>query len=167
MQKVMQSDSDPFTFKGLKYIKSVEQSKSLNFQDGPFVIISASGMADAGRVKHHISNNIENSRNTIVLTGYCEPTSLGGRLMAGAKRVGIFGVEHEVHAEIGSIRSMSAHGDYEDLSQWLACQDARKVKQLFLVHGDYDVQQEFKRRLVRKGFQDVQIPERHYEIGLP
>jgi len=167
IQKIMESDKDPFTFKGLKYIQTVEQSKSLNFQNGPFVIISASGMADAGRVKHHISNNIENSRNTIVLTGYCEPHSLGGRLMAGAKQVGIFGVEHEVHAEIGSIRSMSAHGDYEDLSQWLACQDMRQVKQLFLVHGDYEVQQEFMRRLVRKGFLDVQIPERHYEIGLP
>jgi metallo-beta-lactamase family protein len=166
IQKIMQSDHDPFTFKGLKYIKTVQQSKGLNFQNGPMVIISASGMADAGRVKHHISNNIENSKNTIVFTGYCEPRSLGGRLMAGAKEVGIFGVEHEVHAEIGSIRSMSAHGDYEDLSQWLACQDMRQVRQLFLVHGEYEVQQEFKRRLVRKGFHDVQIPERHFEIGL-
>ena len=87
--------------------------------------------------------------------------------MSGAKQVGIFGVGHEVHAEIGSIRSMSAHGDYEDLCQWLACQDVRQVKQLFLVHGEYDVQQEFRRRLVSKGFSDVQIPERHYEIGLP
>jgi metallo-beta-lactamase family protein len=167
IQKVMQSDSDPFSFKGLKYIKTVDQSKSLNFQNGPMVIISASGMADAGRVKHHISNNIENSRNAIVMTGYCEPQSLGARLMSGAKQVGIFGVEHEVHAEIGSIRSMSAHGDYEDLTQWLACQDPRQVKQLFLVHGEYDVQQEFKRRLVSKGFFDVQIPEQHFEIGLP
>ena len=167
IQKVMQSDSDPFSFRGLKYIKSVEQSKMLNYQNGPFVIISASGMADAGRVKHHISNNVENSRNAIVLTGYCEPQSLGARLQSGVKEVNIFGVEHQVNAEIGSIRSMSAHGDYEDLTQWLACQDPRKVKQLFLVHGEYDVQQEFKRRLVRKGFLDVQIPEQHYEIGLP
>ena len=167
IQKIMQSDKDPFSFKGLKYIKSVEQSKMLNFQNGPMVIISASGMADAGRVKHHISNNIENSKNTIVFTGYCEPRSLGGRLIDGAKEVSIYGVEHQVHAEIGSIRSMSAHGDYEDLSQWLACQNAKEVRQLFLVHGEYEVQQEFKRRLVRKGFQDVQIPERHYEIGLP
>ncbi|MBN8862131.1 MAG: MBL fold metallo-hydrolase [Sphingobacteriales bacterium] len=166
IQKILQSDNDPFSFKGLKYIKTVEQSKSLNYLNGPMVIISASGMADAGRVKHHISNNIENSRNTIVFTGYCEPHSLGGRLMAGHKEVSIFGVEHQVHAEIGSIRSMSAHGDYEDLSQWLACQDPRQVKQLFLVHGEYDVQQEFKRRLVRKGFQDVVIPEQHFEIGL-
>jgi metallo-beta-lactamase family protein len=167
IQKIMESDDDPFSFKGLKYIKTVEQSKMLNFQDGPMVIISASGMADAGRVKHHISNNIENSRNTIVLTGYCEPHSLGGRLMAGAKEVGIFGVQHEVHAEIGSIRSMSAHGDYEDLSQWLSCQDPRQLRQLFLVHGEYEVQQEFQRRLVRKGYSDVQIPERHQEFGLP
>jgi metallo-beta-lactamase family protein len=166
IQKIMQSDNDPFSFKGLKYVKTVDQSKSLNFQNGPMVIISASGMADAGRVKHHISNNIENSRNAIVMTGYCEPQSLGARLMSGVKQVGIFGVEHEVHAEIGSIRSMSAHGDYEDLSQWLACQDKQQVKQLFLVHGEYAVQQEFKRRLVSKGFQDVQIPEQHFEIGL-
>ena len=166
IQKILQSDLDPFSFKGLKYIKSVEQSKLLNFQNGPMVIISASGMADAGRVKHHISNNIENSRNTILLTGYCEPRSLGGRLMAGAKEVGIFGVEHQVNAEIGAIRSMSAHGDYEDLSQWLACQDSRQVKKLFLVHGEFDVQKDFKDRLIRKGFMDVEIPERHYEIGL-
>jgi metallo-beta-lactamase family protein len=166
IQKIMESDNDPFSFTGLKYIKSVEQSKALNFQNGPMVIISASGMADAGRVKHHISNNIENSKNTIVMTGYCEPHSLGGRLLAGAKEVGIFGVIHEVNAEIGSIRSMSAHGDYEDLTQWLSCQDARQVKQLFLVHGEYDVQQEFQRRLIKKGFADVLIPEQHFEIGL-
>ncbi|MBL7738010.1 MAG: MBL fold metallo-hydrolase [Chitinophagaceae bacterium] len=167
IQRIMQSDTDPFHFTGLKYVKTVEQSKLLNFQNGPMVIISASGMADAGRVKHHISNNIENSRNTIVLTGYCEPNSLGGRLMKGVKEVGIFGVEHQVNAEIGSIRSMSAHGDYEDMSQWLSCQDPRQIKQLFLVHGEYEVQQDFQRRLVRKGFQDVQIPEQHFEIGLP
>jgi metallo-beta-lactamase family protein len=166
IQNIMKSDRDPFSFKGLRYIKTVEQSKQLNFQNGPFVIISASGMADAGRVKHHISNNIENSRNTILMTGYCEPRSLGGRLLAGAKEVGIYGVQHQVNAEIGSIRSMSAHGDYEDLSQWLACQDARKVKKLFLVHGEYDVQLDFKQRLIKKGYMDVEIPERHYEIGL-
>ncbi len=86
--------------------------------------------------------------------------------MAGAKEVHIFGVLHEVHAEIGSIRSMSAHGDYEDLSQFLSCQDPKKVKKLFIVHGEYDVQQAFRERLMKKGFTDVEIPERHYEIGL-
>ena len=166
IQNVMKNDEDPFMFPGLTYIKDVQDSKALNYRNGPMVIISASGMADAGRVKHHISNNIENSRNAIVMTGYCEPSSLGARLLSGMKEVGIFGVEHQVHAEIGQMRSMSAHGDYEDMSQWLACQDPREVKQLFLVHGEPDVQLAFKNRLFKKGFLDVLIPERHFEIGL-
>jgi metallo-beta-lactamase family protein len=166
IQKVLENDKDPFAFQGLKFIKTVDESKLLNYRSDPFVVISASGMADGGRVVHHISNNIENSRNTILLVGYCEPHSLGGRLMAGAKEVHIFGVLHEVHAEVGSIRSMSAHGDYEDLTQFLACQDPRQVKTLFVVHGEYDVQQAFRDRLIRKGFTDVEIPELHHEQGL-
>ncbi len=166
IQKILQSDNDPFSFRGLRYVKTVNESKLLNFRNEPCVIISASGMADAGRVKHHVSNNIENSRNTILMVGYCEPNSLGGRLMAGKKEVSIFGVQHEVHAEIGSIRSMSAHGDYEDLSQFLACQDPKQVSKLFLVHGEHDVQMAFRDRLLRKGFTDVEIPEMHFELGL-
>jgi metallo-beta-lactamase family protein len=166
IQRTLESDNDPFAFKGQKFVKTVAESKLLNFRNEPCVIISASGMAEAGRVKHHISNNIENSRNTILMTGYCEPDSLGGRLLSGRKEVSIFGVLHEVHAEVGAIHSMSAHGDYEDLSQFLACQDPRQVKRLFLVHGEYNVQQQFRERLVKKGFTDVEIPEMHYEIGL-
>jgi metallo-beta-lactamase family protein len=166
IQKILLSDKDPFDFKGLKFIKSVEESKMLNYLNEPCVIISASGMADAGRVKHHISNNIENSRNSILFSGYCEPHSLGGRLKGHPKEVRIFGQVHEVHAEIGEIKSMSAHGDYNDLCQWLACQDPKQVKKLFLVHGDYDVQKDFRNRLISKGFLDVEIPPRHWEIGL-
>jgi metallo-beta-lactamase family protein len=166
IQKILLADNDPFGFKGLRFVRNVEESKLLNYRNSPCVIISASGMADAGRVKHHISNTIENSRNAIVFTGYCEPRSLGGRLMNGAKEVSIFGVEHEVNAEIGSVRSMSAHGDYEDLSQFLACQQAQLVKKLFLVHGEYEVQEQFRLRLMKKGFMDIMIPERHFEIGL-
>jgi metallo-beta-lactamase family protein len=164
IQKLLLKDNDPFSFRGLTYIESVEQSKSLNFRNGPFVIISASGMAESGRVKHHISNNIENSRTTILMSGYAEPNSLAGRLMSGAKEVNIYGVDHEVHAEIGSIRSMSAHGDYKDLCQFVSGQDASKVKQLFLVHGEYEVQLNFKRRLQSMGFNDIEIPERHAEV---
>ncbi len=166
IQKVLETDNDPFGFQGLHYIKTVDESKMLNFRNEPCVIISASGMGDAGRVKHHISNTIENSRNTILFTGYCEPHSLGGRLLSGKKEVGIYGVQHEVHAEIGQIRSMSAHGDYDDLCQWLECQDPQLVKRLFLVHGEYEVQQAFQQRLINKGFTDVDIPEIHHEIGL-
>ena len=166
IQKVLQSDSDPFHFKGLQYIESVEDSKLLNYHNDPCVIISASGMAEAGRVKHHISNNIENSRNSILMTGYCEPGSLGARLLSGQQEVSIFGVRHQVHAEVGQIKSMSAHGDYEDLSQWLACQNPNAVQKLFLVHGEYDVQEDFKTRLLRKGFGDVIVPKRHESFGL-
>jgi metallo-beta-lactamase family protein len=71
-----------------------------------------------------------------------------------------------VHAEVGQIRSMSAHGDYEDMSQWLACQDPKLVEKLFIVHGEYDVQQAFQQRLMRKGFADVIVPELHFEMGI-
>ena len=166
IQKVMESDQDPFDFPGLHYIRTVEQSKQLNFINGPMVIISASGMADAGRVKHHISNYIENSRNGILFTGYCEPHSLGGRLLVGRKEVSIYGVMHEVHAAIGAIPSMSAHGDYEDLCQWLAVQNPAAVAQLFLVHGEYPVQVDFAERLHKKGFPLVEIPELHSTFKL-
>lgn len=166
LQKILQSDNDPFSFKGLKFTKTVEESKLLNFRKAPCVIISASGMADAGRVKHHISNNIENSRNTILLVGYCEPHSLGGRLKLKPEEVNIFGIPHEVHAEIGEMKSMSAHGDYNDLFQYLGCQDPQQVSKVFLVHGEYDVQQDFKEKLIRKGFTDVAIPKQHQTFSL-
>jgi metallo-beta-lactamase family protein len=166
IQKVLEKDEDPFAFNGLKVIKSVEESKMLNFRKGPMVIISASGMAEAGRVKHHISNHIENSRNTILLTGYCEPNSLGGRLLKRPEEVTIFGQAHQVNAEILQLRSMSAHGDYEDLCQFLACQNAAAVSKIFLVHGEPDVQTAFKSRLSKKGFRDVVIPKMHEQIGL-
>lgn len=166
VQKILKNDEDPFKFRGMRFVQSVEESKSLNYRNDPMVIIAASGMASAGRVKHHISNNIENSRNGILMTGYCEPHSLGGRLKKKPEYVGIFGIQHEVNAEIGEIKSMSAHGDYEDLCQWLACQDPKQVKKMFLVHGEYDVQQDLKDRLISKGFTDVQIPELHQEFGL-
>lgn len=161
IQKVLQSDSDPFHFKGLQYVESVEDSKLLNYHNDPCVIISASGMAEAGRVKHHISNNIENSRNAILMTGYCEPGSLGARLLSGQGEVSIFGVRHQVNAEIGQIKSMSAHGDYEDLCQWLADQNPKSVEKVFLVHGEAEVQEDFKTRLIKKGFTDVEVPNRH------
>ncbi|QOR76662.1 MAG: MBL fold metallo-hydrolase [Thermoflavifilum sp.] len=166
VQKLLQRDSDPFQFKGLKYIKEVSDSKLLNYVSEPCVIISASGMADAGRIKHHISNNIENSRNSILFTGYCEPESLGGRLLTHPREVHIFGVPHEVHAEIAQLHSLSAHGDYADLLQWLGCQDPRQVRQLFLVHGEYEVQLAFQQRLLHKGFAEVLIPDLHQAVYL-
>lgn len=166
VQKLMKKDPDPFEFKGLKYITDKRDSQALNFTDKPCVIISASGMAEAGRVKHHIANSIENWRNTILLIGYCEPNSLGARLKKRPEEVGIFGNRYLVKADIRTIDSMSAHGDYNDLCQYLACQDPDEVKQVFIVHGEPDVQLEFKMKLMKKKYKDVIIPELHQEFGL-
>jgi metallo-beta-lactamase family protein len=166
VKEVLKSDSDPFQFKGLKFIEYVEESKALNADPRPCVIISASGMAEAGRVKHHIKNNIGNDKNTILMVGYCEPRSLGGRLLAGEPEVNIFGDQYRVMAEVRSIKSMSAHGDYEDLLHFVSCQDPAKIKSLYLVHGEPDVQARFRQRLMDSGFGNVLIPERHegYEL---
>jgi metallo-beta-lactamase family protein len=166
VKELLQKDEDVFAFEGLEYIRSAEESIQLNSSKEPCVIISASGMAEAGRVKHHIAHNIGDAKNTILIVGYCEPQSLGGRLRAGADHVSIYGTHYEVVAQVGVINSLSAHGDYDDMSQWLSCQEPKDVKKLFLVHGEYEVQQKFKQRLIRKGFLDVEIPERHQVIGL-
>lgn len=166
VKEVQKHDSDIFSFKGLRFIESVEESKALNADPRPCVIISSSGMAEAGRVKHHIKNNIENVKNTILMVGYCEPNSLGGRLLAGKPVVSIFGEEYQVKAEVSSIKSMSAHGDYEDLLRFISCQEPQKVKKVFLVHGEYDVQQRFREKVLAKGFNPVEIPERHQQFEL-
>lgn len=166
VRELLKHDEDVFGFKNLHFIEDVEDSKRLNENSEPCVIISASGMAEAGRVKHHIAHNISHKRNTVLLVGYCEPNSLGGKLKAGKQEVTIFGEQYSVQAEVASISSMSAHGDYEDMSQWLSCQDPHGVSKVFLVHGEYEVQQAFGDRLVRKGFRDVEIPNQHQVIGL-
>lgn len=166
VKEILKVDHDVFGFKGLRFIESVEESKALNQDPRPCVIISASGMADAGRVKHHIRNNIGNIKNTVLMVGYCEPNSLGGQLIAGKKVVEIFKDEYNVKAEIQSIKSMSAHGDYDDLLKFLSCQDPAQVKQLFLVHGEYEVQQNFATRLKNHGFKHVAIPAYHQEFEI-
>ncbi|MBC7745887.1 MAG: MBL fold metallo-hydrolase, partial [Flavobacterium sp.] len=166
VKEVQKIDQDIFGFKNLKFIANVDESKALNDDPRPCVIISSSGMAEAGRVKHHIKNNINNNKNTILMVGYAEPNSLAGRLMAGKPYVSIFGKEYDVRAEVRSIKSMSAHGDYEDLLKFLSCQDPAEVKSVFLVHGELPVQKRFRDKIMEKGFTDVQIPERHEEVNL-
>ena len=166
VQAVLERDEDPFDFQGLHFIASADESKAINSYKQPCIIISASGMADAGRIKHHIANNISDAKNTILLSGYCEPNSLGGKLMNGQKQVRIFGEFYDVIAEVGSIRSMSAHGDYEDLLHFLSCQNASLVKQVFIVHGEENVQFDFRKKLLDKGFKNVVVPQMHQEINL-
>lgn len=165
-QQFRLKDKDPFDFKNLQYITEAEDSMALNSIAEPCVIISASGMADAGRVKHHIKHNIEDSRTTILLVGYCEPNSLGGKLLRGQREVTIFGERYQVNASIKKLNSLSAHGDYDDMCRFIQCQDPAKVKKLFLVHGEYDVQETFMEKLEARGYKNVVIPHLHESFEL-
>ena len=161
--QVMKTDPDPFGFGGLIYIRDATQSKSLNEKQEPCIIISASGMAEAGRIRHHIKNNITDSRNTILLVGYCTPMSLGGQLGAGNKVVRIFGADYPVNAKVEVMNSYSAHADYKEMLQYLSCQDPKAVKKMFLVHGELGTQTEWRLKLLDAGFKNIEIPERHTE----
>jgi metallo-beta-lactamase family protein len=158
VQKMLEQDDDPFGFDGLKYVTKVEDSKNINVSEEPCIIISSSGMMDAGRVKHHLKHCLPSEKNTLLIVGYCSPNSLGGKLMRGEKLVRIFGEDVVVKADVQVITSYSAHADYEEMLRFLSCQDKTKIKQLFLVHGETDVKVEFKDILVKQGYENVIIP---------
>ena len=162
----METDEDPFAFKGLKYIQEVEESQMLLDYEEPCVIIAASGMADAGRVRHHIRNTIGSISNTILMVGYCDPESLGGQLLSGKEGVYMNGDAYDVKADVASIKSLSAHGDSNDLVQFLASQDPSSVKNIFLVHGERKVQEGFRETLSHKGFKKISIPDLHETVEL-
>ena len=151
-------DADPFGFKNLEFVSDVEASKAINNLTEPCIIISSSGMAEAGRVKHHIANNIDNPNTTILLVGYCTPESLGGKLKAGLKMVRIFGKEYQVKANVQSLDYYSAHADYTEMLRFLSAIKASKVEKTFLVHGEYENQLAFKERLIDAGFRHIFIP---------
>lgn len=159
IKEVIKNDPDPFGFNSLYYIKLVEESKALNGIQEPCIIISASGMAEAGRIKHHIANNISNPNNTILFIGYCSPTSLGARIQnPDLKEVSIFGDYHPINARIEKIEAFSGHADYNEMTDFLKCQDTSKIKKTFLVHGEYDVQQAYREHLLENGFRNIEIP---------
>jgi len=158
LQEYVKTDPNPFGFNNLKYIRESEESKALNYSNEPCIIISASGMCDAGRIKHHLMNSIGNPANTVLIVGYCSPHTLGGNLISGQKSVRIFGEDFDVKAEVETILSYSAHADYSELIKFLSCQDKKKVKKVFLVHGEEEAKDSFKEKLVHEGYLDVEIP---------
>ena len=167
VKDVLKYDSDPFGFNRLHYIKKVEDSKRLNDKEGPCIIISSSGMMEAGRIKHHVANNIENPNNTILIVGYCTPTSLGARIQQpGLDYISIFGDLHPVNARIEKIESFSGHGDYQEMMSFLSCQDPKQIKKMFLVHGDYEVQQRYQEFLEKEEYSHIEIPEAGEEFTL-
>jgi metallo-beta-lactamase family protein len=160
------TDPDPFGFNRLHYIQSVMESKQLNIRHKPCVIIAASGMMEAGRVKHHLANHIDNPATTILCVGYCEPSTLGAKIMRGDETVSIFGQPHKVRAELRRIDSLSGHGDYKEMMRYIGCLDKHKVKGLFLVHGEEETQRNFAQILGEDGWKHITIPAFREEVEL-
>jgi metallo-beta-lactamase family protein len=158
LKRYMKRDPQPFGFDNLLYIRDVKYSKLINTLNEPCIIISASGMVEAGRILHHVANNISNAKNTILFVGYCEPSSLGGRIRAGAKKIKVLGLDKEVKAEVEAIDAYSAHGDRDEMTEYLSCQQAHLLKHIFLVHGQYEAQMDYREHLESKGFHHIDIP---------
>ncbi len=158
-------DENPFGFNRLTYIHDVEGSKALNTDEEPSIIISASGMITAGRIKHHVFNNIDQKNNTILIVGYCTPHSPCGLLRNGAKEIRLFGQEKIVHAKIEVMDSFSAHADQLEILEFVRNQRGR-VKTIFLVHGEIDRQEQLQKVMNTYGFDQVQIPKLEEEVIL-
>jgi len=150
---------DPFGFKRLTYIRDVEQSKALNDLRGPFMVISASGMCEAGRVLHHLKNNIGDPRNTVLLTGYQAENTLGRKIEAGQAEVPIFGEPVALRAEVERLDALSGHADREEMLAWLK-PIASGLKRVFLVHGEQDQQVAFAAAIRQRYGVDVVVPDR-------
>ncbi len=160
------TNNDPFGFERLKYIRSLEESKELNERNGPFVVIAASGMCEAGRIVHHLANGVHDPRNIILIVGYQAENTLGKRLVMKEPVVNIFGEPRELRAEVVVLNSFSGHADRNELLAYISAFDRRSMQNIFLVHGDYDQQEKFAAGLNAGGFKDVTIPERGQTIEL-
>ena len=156
-QFVIEGKHPALKFDGLTYIQSVDESKALNDRKGPMVIISASGMAENGRIRHHLANNISDNRNTILIVSWQAPETLGRRLADKNKSVRIFGEEYSVKANVVTINGFSAHADQNMLMRYVkAGKDT--LKKIILVHGENRSAQPFKEKLAEAGFKDVEYP---------
>ena len=157
---LLKREDDPFGFNRLTYIREVGESKKLNERTEPCIIIASSGMCEAGRIRHHIANNIGDPRNTIMIVGYQAEHTLGRRLVEQEKEVTIFGEVHERKCQVVVMNSFSAHADRNELLTYFDQFDRNRLKNIFLVHGDPDQAEKFSGGLKEHGFKNVEIPVR-------
>lgn len=150
---------DPFGFYRLRYVRSVEESKALNIAPNPMIIISASGMAEAGRVQHHLLHAIEDPRNAVLIVGWQAPYTLGRRIADREPQVRIFGDSYELRAEVRTFYGYSAHADRDDLLTW-AADGVESVQSAFVVHGDVKPAQALAEGLTSLGYRRVVVPSR-------
>ena len=134
-RRYLQDGEDPFGFRRLQYVREASESKKLNDLHGPFVVISASGMCEQGRILHHLRNNIEDPRNTVLITGFQAQDTLGRKLVEKWSEVRIFGEPARVRAEISSLDELSGHADQNELLEWIEPM-APTLRKVFLVHGE-------------------------------
>jgi metallo-beta-lactamase family protein len=150
---------DPFGFRRLRYVRDVEESKALNDLRGPFVVISASGMCEVGRILHHLKNNIENPRNTVLITGFQAEHTLGRRLVDRLPEVPVFGEPMRLRAEVETLNELSAHADQAGLLRWMKPM-AGTLKKVFLVHGEPIQAQALAARIREEYGVEVATPSR-------
>ena len=168
VRDTMRFDPDPFGFNTLRYITDIRESKMLNHKEDPCIIISASGMLEAGRIKHHVANHISDPRCTILIVGYCAPTTLGARIQEpGLKWISIFGMDHRIKAQITKIEGFSGHGDWSEMIDYFSRSlDVKQVKKVFVVHGEEEAAMTYKTHLEDAGFKHVSVPEKGQTIEL-
>jgi metallo-beta-lactamase family protein len=168
VRDTMRYDPDPFGFNTLRYITDLKDSKALNRSEQPCIVISASGMLEAGRIKHHVSNHIDDPTTTILIVGYCTPTSLGARIQNPDLRyVSIFGYDHRIRAQVTKIEGFSGHGDYQEMINYFTgCQNTKQIRKVFIVHGESQSQEAMKDHLYEAGFRNIVIPEKGEEVEL-
>jgi metallo-beta-lactamase family protein len=161
IREVLNGPGDPFGFKSLSYVRSVEQSKALNARRGPFMVISASGMAENGRVLHHLRNSIGDPANLVLIVGYQAEHTLGRRLEEKQPVVRIFGEEVERRADVVRMEAFSGHGDRNDLFAFATAFPEKRPGRVFLVHGEPEQQDPFAARLRSEGgYRQVDTPRR-------
>jgi metallo-beta-lactamase family protein len=158
-RELLRREDSPFEFPGLKYVSDVEESKRIDEETRPSIIISASGMCEAGRVLHHLRTTIGDSRNTVVIVGFQAPHTLGRRLVEGRREVRIFGIMQPRRAEVVVLDGFSAHADQAGLLAF--AESARKLgplRRVILVHGEPRAQEALGRELYGRGFPTVETP---------
>jgi metallo-beta-lactamase family protein len=151
-QAFLNNHKNPFGFNELRYITSQEESKELNSLKEPAIIISSSGMCEAGRILHHLLHNIEDPNNTILIVGYMAENTLGRKIQEKQPQVKIFGDQYKLRAEVKVLNTFSAHADYQDILDYVGQLNYQRLKTIFLVHGEQNAQSQLKNLLEEKGY---------------
>ncbi|MBL8002730.1 MAG: MBL fold metallo-hydrolase [Flavobacteriales bacterium] len=162
----LEHDPDLFGFRGVEFVREADRSKQLNERQEPAIIIAASGMMEAGRIRHHLKHGLPYERNAVLVVGFCAPGTLGDDLLKGYDFVEIFGERVPVRARVLRMESYSAHGDRAELARWLACQDPAQVKRTFLVHGIEKALLGMRELLAAKGFAEIAVPRQGQRFEL-